>query len=251
LLDRVRRGVTLTPAGRVLLEHARTILMQAQRMSGELGDFAQGLKGRIRLMCSSSAIHEHLPGLLGDYLVANPKVNVQVNEALGERIVQSVVEGSADVGIVATFVPSFDLQTLPFRTDRLVLVTPRGHPLAFASRGRPISIVEADAYDEVGLVEGSALQDTRDEQAARRGVRLNYRVRVRSFDAVCRLVEKGAGVALVPEAAARRHASSMAIEVLQVSEAALDQRALKLCFRAFNALPLHTQRFVEHLRAAD
>jgi DNA-binding transcriptional LysR family regulator len=249
LLERARRGVTLTPAGRVLLTHARAIMLQTQRMSGELGDFAQGLKGRIRLACNSSAIHEHLPKLLGPYLMAHPQVNVQVVEALGERIVQSVAEGSADVGIVAEPLPAFGLEKLPFRIDRMVLVTPCDHPLAQAGRAAPVPIFEAELHDIVGLVEGSALQDTWDEHAARRGVRLNYRVRMRSFEAQCRIIEQGVGVAMMPEPAARRYALSMKIEIVQVAEDWLNRRLLNLCMRSLADLPAHTQRFIEHLRA--
>jgi len=132
-----------------------------------------------------------------------------------------------------------------------VLVTPRGHPLAVAARSRAVSLVDAEAHDIVGLVEGSALQDNWDEQAARRGVRLNYRVRLGSFEALCRVIEKGAAVALMPESAARRHALTMAIEVLRLADTSLDQRKLQICVRSFDALPLHTQRLVELLRAAD
>jgi DNA-binding transcriptional LysR family regulator len=131
----------------------------------------------------------------------------------------------------------------------LVLVTPHGHPLTAAGRSVPVSIFEAEAHDVVGLVEGSAIQDTWDEHAARRGVRLNYRVRMRSFEAQCRIVEQGVGLALMPELAARRHARSMKIDVLPLTEPWLDRRMLHLCMRSFAQLPAHIQRFVEHLRA--
>jgi DNA-binding transcriptional LysR family regulator len=251
LLERARRGVKPTPAGAVLLVHARTILLQTQRMSGELGDFARGLKGHLRVMCNTTAMHEYLPELLGTYLMAHPNVNVQVVESLGERIVQSVSEGSADVGIVVDTVQTFDLETLPFRTDRLVLVAPVGHPLVPATDGVAVSIFDAETFDVVGLIEGSALQETWDEHAARRGVRLNYRVRVRSFDAQCRLIERGVGLALMPEQAARRHSQTMALRVLSLKEPWLESRPLRLCVRSFAALSIYGQRFVEHLRARE
>ena len=81
----------------------------------------------------------------------------------------------------------------------------------------------------MGLSAGSALQDHLGQHALRGGGTLNVRVRVRGFDALCRMVERGVGLGIVPETAARRcH--------------------LTLCVRRFDALPAHAQRLVEHLR---
>ena len=61
LLERGRRGVTPTPAGKALAQHARLILQQIDRMQFDLADYANGFKGRIRLLCNSSTLSEHLP----------------------------------------------------------------------------------------------------------------------------------------------------------------------------------------------
>jgi DNA-binding transcriptional LysR family regulator len=70
------------------------------------------------------------------YVLEHPNVDVQIVEALGERTVQSVSDGRADVVIVAATIQTYKLETLPFRTDRRVLVVPAGHPLVPASDGR-------------------------------------------------------------------------------------------------------------------
>src|SRR5262245_9659528 len=49
LLQRYPRGVGLTPAGQSLLHHARQLLNQVDRMDAELGEFAGGAKGHVRL----------------------------------------------------------------------------------------------------------------------------------------------------------------------------------------------------------
>jgi DNA-binding transcriptional LysR family regulator len=105
----------------------------------------------------------------------------------------------------------------------------------------------AEACDIVGLMQGSALQDTWDEHAGRRGVRLNYRLRLQSFDALCRVITQGLGVALMPETAARGHALNMSVQVLQLKEAWLSERPVLICMKTFADLPTHTQRLVAHL----
>jgi len=77
LLDRDRRGVRLTPAGRALLHHARLVMQQVERMRGELGDYARGLKGHVRLMANTAAAAEFLPEALAAFLAAHPNVDVE------------------------------------------------------------------------------------------------------------------------------------------------------------------------------
>jgi RNA polymerase sigma factor (sigma-70 family) len=157
LLERSRRGVALTAAGQVLFQHARGLLLQAQRMTAELGDFAQGLRGHVRLFCNSAASHEHLPELLPAYLLRHPAVNIEVVEALGERIVQAVLEGSADIGLVVDTTPTYGLETRPFRRDRLVIVAPLGHPLGQQGPDQPISIIDGRSLRHRGPDAGQCL----------------------------------------------------------------------------------------------
>ena len=61
LLVRGRQGVTLTQAGRTLLQHARAILRQAERLREDLGAYACGLAGHIRVLSNTNALTEFLP----------------------------------------------------------------------------------------------------------------------------------------------------------------------------------------------
>jgi DNA-binding transcriptional LysR family regulator len=135
------------------------------------------------------------------------------------------------------------LEAHPFRRDRLCLVVPRDHPLAGRRR---VAFAEALDEDFIGLPQGSALAEHLASQAARLGRPLRPRLRLRGFDAICRLVERGAGVAVVPEAAARRCRRSMAIRALPLSDGWADRR-LVICVRRLDALPHHPRRLVEHL----
>ena len=107
----------------------------------------------------------------------------------------------ADLGIVAATVDASALETYPFRKDRFVLVVARDHPLAKRSK---IAFADVLDHDFVGLDRASALQRFLADKAARIGQPLRLRVQLRSFDAVCRLVECNVGIGIVPETTARR-----------------------------------------------
>jgi DNA-binding transcriptional LysR family regulator len=246
LFERKRRGVSPTPAGSALIHHARIVTQQLELMRGDLGAFAKGLRGRVRLLSNTAALQEFLPPLLGPYLSAHPHVDLALEERSSPEIVRSIARGAADIGIVADAVdPASELETFPFAEDRLVLVTPAKHPLA---RRHRIAFADALAHDFVGLPAGAALQDHIDGHAARSGHQLRLRVRLPGFDAVCRVVESGIGLAVVPKAAAVRCGRSMSIRIVPLTDAwAL--RHLRLCVKEARALPTHAQWLLAHLRA--
>src|SRR5437764_8085459 len=233
LLTRGRGGVTPTQAGRTLLQHARTILGQAERLREDLGAYAGGLAGQVRVLSNTNALTEFLPETLSSFLAAHPNVSVDLEERLSDEIVGLIAEGVADIGVVAGTVDPGRLTTYPFRSDRFVLVVARDHALA---RRAKISFAETLDYDYVGLDRASALQRFLADKASRVGRPLRLRVQLRSFDAVCRLVERNVGVGIVPATTARRAAKSMAIKAIDLTDPwAL--RDLTICVRDFAALP--------------
>jgi DNA-binding transcriptional LysR family regulator len=245
LLVRSRQGVTPTQAGRTLLQHARAILRQAERLREDLGAYAGGLAGQIRVLSNTNALTEFLPEALSSFLTAHPHVSVDLEERLSDEIVSLIAEGVADLGIVAGTVDAGSLEQFPFRRDRFVLVVARDHPLAKRAK---IGFAQVLDHDFVGLDRASALQRFVADKAARAGQPLRLRVQLRSFDAVCRLVECNVGIGIVPESTVRWATRTMAIKPVPLTDA-WAERDLTICVRSFAELPTHARQLVEHLRA--
>lgn len=245
LLVRGRQGVTPTQAGRTLLQHARAILRQAESLREDLGAYAGGAAGQIRVLSNTNALTEFLPEALSSFLAAHPHVNVDLQERLSDEIVRLIAEGTADIGIVAGTVDVSALETYPFRRDRFVLVVARDHDLA---RRAGIPFAQLLDRDFVGLDRASALQRFLAEKAAPIGRPLRLRVQLRSFDAVCRLVECNVGIGIVPETTARRVARTMAIAIVALADS-WAVRELTICIRRLRDLPPYARQLVEHLRA--
>jgi DNA-binding transcriptional LysR family regulator len=252
LLQRERLGIQPTAAGRTLAHHARLILQQSERMRGELGEYADGLRGQIRLFSNTNALTEFLAEPLSDFLAAHPQVNIDLEERLSNEIVAAVADGVADIGIVAgTVAPDgavrvADLEVFPFREDRFVLIVAQDHALAQRKR---IAFSKLLELDFVGLERTSSLQRFLAEKAEAVGRRLKVRVQLRSFDAVCRLVECNVGVGIVPATSAARNARTMAIRVVALEDDwAL--RRLTICVRRLDDLPPYARDLVAHLATA-
>ncbi|KRE08012.1 LysR family transcriptional regulator [Bosea sp. Root381] len=242
LLERGRRGVTTTEAGAALAHHARTILHQVAQMRGELGEHARGLRTTIRLHANTAAITEFLPGRLASWMAANPQSDIELKERQSAEIARNVTAGFAEIGILSDAVDPGDLTLRPFATDRLIVVAPRGDALTAMARVR-----FADVLDRhfIGLA-GGALQDHIEAQAAKIGARLKIRVRLRSFDGICEMASAGAGVGIVPEAAARRCRRSVPLAAIRLCEDWATRR-LSVCIRDEADLTAPGRSLFEHL----
>src|SRR6202163_2332943 len=247
LLTRGRGGVTPTQAGRTLLQHARAILRQSERLHEDLGAYGGGLAGQIRVLSNTNALTEFLPEALSSFLAAHPNVSVDLEERLSDEIVGLIAEGVADLGVVAGTVDAGALETYPFRKDRFVLVVAQDHPL---SKRAKIGFEEVLDHDFVGLDRASAIQRFLATKAVRIGRPLRLRVQLRSFDAVCRLVECKVGIGIVPETTARRVSKTMAIAIVPLTDS-WAVRDLTICIRSMSELPLYARQLVEHLRASN
>lgn len=240
LLERNRRGITPTPAGKALGRHARLILQQVEHLQEDLADYAQGFKGQIRLLCNTSTLSEHLPELLAGFLVSHAHIDIDLQEQPSLRILHALRHGTADIGIVTDAVDASDLQTLPFRDDPLSVVIPSGHALQAHASLRFSQILD---FDVVALAANSALGIYVEEQALHIGKRLRIRVRAEGFDGVLRMVAHGAGLGIVPQAAVDRWQGPQDFLAVRLEDDWADRKLL-LCAAEFAALPGYARELV-------
>ncbi len=233
LLYRDSRGVELTPAGEKLLQHARLIMRQVDYLKSEFTEYGTDSAGHIRIFANTTAVTEFLPEVLAGFLAQRPGVTVDLQERLSRDIVRGVLDGSTDIGIIAGPVQAEGLQVLHFSTDRLLLGVPVGHPLAGESR---ITLRQTLAYQHIGLHEGSTLLTFLRDRVEKLGSQLSLRIQVSSFEAVCRMIEAGVGIGIIPESAARRHSRTMQLALVELDEPwAVRERSILV--RELDALP--------------
>ncbi len=241
LLQRGRRGVTPTAAGLALLSHARSINGQVERMRGDLRLFSSGFKGEIKMLSNTAALVDIVPRALRLFLAANPGVDIDIEERTSAEIAMEVAAGRVEFGVVAAGAHTGALEVRPLAIDRLTVVVARSHPLAAREE---MSFAELLDHPFVGLSAG-ALHDHLAQQAARAGRRIGYRVRLRSFDAVARLIEAGVGVGVLPLAAITRYRTPALTPIRLADDWA--NRRLLLCARSFAGLSLHARLFADEI----
>lgn len=245
LLARQARGVRPTPAGEAFLHHARGMLLQSEQLRHDLQEYGAGLRGHVRVFANTTAVTDFLPEILPAFLADHPRVNVDLQERPNAEIARGVLDGRADLGIVAGQVDTLGLQTIHFSTDRLVLATPRGH--RFARRKR-IAFAETLDEDAIGMQQGSTLQTFLAGVTERLGKPMKLRIQLSSFDAMCRMIGAGVGIGIVPESAARRNRESMGLALIDLTDA-WSVRERRILVRDQGRLPRHAQALIEVLQA--
>lgn len=246
LLERTSKGVSLTPVGHTVMQHAMRLFQGFERFSAEVQDHSSGLIGHVRLWANMSALTEFLPARLATFLEQHPRIHVEVEEQLSGDIVRAVVEGLADIGVFADGTPTFGLDTQLFQTDTLVLLCAARHPLA---RRRRLAFAECLGYDFVGLNRGSSLLELTSRAAERAAQPLRLRVQVRSFDAMCQMIASNLGIGVLPLAVCRLQAQALGLKVISLTDD-WSTRRLLLATRSGMPLSLAAQLLRDHLREA-
>jgi len=244
LLDRTNRGIQATVAGKTLLTLSRGVLNELDEVCVQMKEYSHGMRGEIRVVANISAIAQFLPDQLNAFLKQYPQVQIHLQEQISSEITRSVANNLADIGIF-TLAPHAcpELEIYPYASDQLVLITSTDHSLASADAVR---FSDTLVYDYVGLHTGSAINQQLASEANRLDKALKLRIQVTSYDALCRMVEAGLGIGVMPSDVALPFVKTGRIRAIPILES-WAQRDLKICVREPDALPVATRLLLTHL----
>lgn len=243
LLLRHARGARPTPAGEQALRAARAILFDVERLRGDLDECAEGVRGRVALWASASAVEQFLPVDIGDFRRANPDIRIDLRQGTSRAVADAVRNRDAEIGVCNPTEAASGLHCRAYRREALVMVTPPGHPLAAA---HAVAYADTLEFEQIGLRGSSSVRETlaATARASRRPLRQG--IEVESLSAMCRMIETGLGIGVMPEGAFRALAAGSGLAPVRLTDA-WAERAVNLYAVDFAALSAAAQRFVAHL----
>jgi DNA-binding transcriptional LysR family regulator len=194
-------------------------------MAFEVGDFAAGITGHVRIVANASSIATVLPHDLTAFLKRHPRVRIDLSEHTSRDIQQRVSDGDADIGVFAGEVTRTDLQVLPYHNDTLVVMVPS---TSRWSAVRAITLSELLSEDLILLQEGGSIQEWLVNMARAVGLAPRIRVQVKGFDAISQLVAAGLGITVLPKRVAQRFGRLLGFRTLRIQDVDT-QRALSIC----------------------
>lgn len=247
LFTRQARGLIPTMAGETVVRHARQVLARLGQMEVDLAPYSSSAPSRVNMLANSIAINSFLPGDLAGFLHDRPEVQISIEERPSLEIARAIGAGEAEVGIAALDTVPAGIDAQHYRTERLVLLVPLGHPIASTGARLFAQMVADEAF--VCLTTGSNFHSLMMNVAAACGARLDIRFQVRSHDAVCNMVATGMGIGVVPLEIAQRKMADREVPFVAIPLVeSWAERSLYLCTRHGRALPEPTCAIVEHLR---
>lgn len=130
LLNRTRRGVEVTPAGRLLLERIEPILRNLNAIPAELRALSSGQVGHIRIAFTGLAMATVLPPILREFSQRFPAVRVELNESPTSAQLAALAAGTLACGFFHPDAATPTLHTRLLLRERNGVLLPASHPLA-------------------------------------------------------------------------------------------------------------------------
>jgi DNA-binding transcriptional LysR family regulator len=245
LLRRTNHGVELTAAGQALETMARRVLGELDGIRPQIRDYSQGIRGRVRVLASASAICQFLPGELASFLAAHPQIEVHFEERDSEGILKGVAENIADIGISFAAQHGHALQDVAYHRYQLGVLVPKGHPLAGS---RSVSFAQTLDHPHIGLWSSSAANLYMNRRAAELNRAVSYRMYVDSYLSMALLVQSGLGVGIVPSGLVKPFARNFGVVLVRLDED-WAARELRIFFPSYERLQAASRLLVEHLQS--
>jgi len=244
LIERTKGHVQPTPAGQLLYEASKAITGRYRELRERLQSFGSVVSGNVHLATVHSVGLYELSEPLKKFLKAYPQVNVHLEYSRSTKIVEDVLVGRLDLGIVAYPARQPQIAIIPFREDKLVLVCATHHPLA---RRRAIALKELEGQTFVGYERDIPTRRAIDRVLKRKNVHVRYVMELDNIETIKRVVEVGAGVGIVPEPTIKQEVKNRTLCALQISDETL-LRPLGIVHRQGKHFSPAVQRFIAELR---
>lgn len=199
LLHRTRRGSSLTPAGRVVVDWASTLLAAADDFSRSVATLRGERDESIRVAVSMTIAEHHAPGWVAKLAARAPRVRVSLSVTNSTEVADRVENREADVGFLESPTIRDSLDRRRFAWDELVVAVAPTHP--WAGLGRPLRAAELAESRLLVREPGSGTRETLEHAFASSGLTLQADVEMASNTALRSAAIAGIGPVVLSAAA--------------------------------------------------
>jgi len=245
LLERLPRGVVLTEAGRVVVEHAQRQMDEMGLLEDRLRRLQGARQGTVRLCCGAGFLPDLMDHGLAGFSEAHPGIAFRVATATSDGIMAALAQGEADVGIAYTPPAHPDVRSVTSADQPLQAVLPPDHPLALARTPVPL---RSFASEPVALLPADhGIRQLVARVEADGDFQLEPRLETASFELHRRFVTAGMGFAFLPAFTVVSELRTKSIAIVPLRDPLLSQARAHLMVRAGRRLPEASARLVEWL----
>lgn len=199
LFDRLSRGVVLTDAGRLLLPRAHTILAEAQEIKHVLSQEVEDGYGTLAVGFIPTISPFVLPGVIKRFGEQFPHATLVVHEDLTETLIEGLIDGKLDIGIISLPVHNHLIRTEALLTEPLLVASSRKYDIVnWAS----IQVKALDDFPFIALNEVHCLGEQVQAFCYQQNLSVQIVCHTAQLSTVQNCIALGLGVSLVPQALA-------------------------------------------------
>ena len=246
LFDRGRTGLALSPAGRALRPHAEQLLHAVALARQAVHDLGPSSGGAITIAAVLSICTYLLPDVLKRFQAAHPKTLITVRSGHSKEVLGMVLAGEAELGL-ARSLNHPEMETVSLRDDPLVLVSAPAAAMGRAGRAR---LEEVAAQPLILFDRGSSDWTLSHGLFRRAGLVPNVVLEVESIEAAKRMVERGIGLAFLPQLAVGQEIRRRRLLAIDIRDAEPLSRSLDVIHPRQRPLSTEAQALLKTLRAA-
>lgn len=213
IIDRSQKQFRLTREGEKLHESAKEILHVYQKMQSELQELKKVISGTIHISTIQSIGLYQLPSFEKRFLRDYPTVKMRVEYRRSNLVVEDVLHGAVDIGLVAYPTKTRQLEVIPFGEDQLVVIVSPKHPLAGCDE---VETADLNGHRFIGFDQDMPTRRATDQVFRDLKMDLEPSMEFDNIESMKRAVEVDLGFALVPEATVQqelKHGSLIALRL--------------------------------------
>ncbi len=124
LINRSGKNISLTEAGSLLYEYAINIINTCEMAKFDLASYKGRIQGHINIYSSSVPRKHILPNIMVSFLKKYPDVTFTISDSDSKNVINSIINGDTDFGIVGAKYPNNNLDYIELMEDRLLIITP-------------------------------------------------------------------------------------------------------------------------------
>lgn len=234
LFDRTTRGVVLTDAGELVLEHGKRVLEDSALLSEQIGQLRGVQQIRVRICCGEGFLADLIGNGLGGFMAAHPAIRYFVQLGSTGAVIDCIANGDADIGVAYNPVMDTRIRSLAISRQPLCLIAPRNHPLLEKPQ---LSLVDCLSTPYALLSKGHGVTHLVGRVAADHGMALAPVIETPSIEVLCRFVSAGLGVTFLPGFAASTELARDELRAVELSDSLLAEASAHLFVKARRRLP--------------
>ena len=245
LLDRTRRPLVLTQAGRLYFEFCRDILRRREAFDAALDGLKGRVEGTVRVASIYSVGLSEMWRLEEEFVRRWPDAELRVEYLRPEKVYHAILTDQADLGFVSYPESSKEITAIPWRDEQMVLVAAYGHALAARER---VDLDHLSGIDFVGFDEDLPISRELKKFFRDREIEVNPVMHFDNIEMIKEAVALGSGVSILPERVLDAEIAQKRLVAIPINAPGLFRPLgiLHLRRKRFNRA---TESFLELLRA--